>query len=232
MGLRGRLALVVLVEALYMAASRGVQAHFGWSSIEGEFLRTAMRIATAAVYWGLFRELILARAPNLAVLRGPLPLAGLLLFVSIPVLVGNYGLDRQLAALFALTSIPVAIKEELLFRGIAQNLLEARFGAAKAVGFASAIFTAWHIGVVEPSVAGFVQIFLASVVLGVVYLRSRSLMAAIAMHAAYDALFSFSPLLPKPLGEAWGLAPLLGSAALLLLWAWRDRGQSAASTSR
>lgn len=232
MGVRARLALVVLVEALYMTASRAVQAHFGWSSIEGEFLRTAMRIVTAAVYWGLFRELIFARAPNVAALRGPLPLAGLLLFLSIPVLVGNYGLDRQLATLFALTSIPVALKEELLFRGIAQNLLETRFGPAKAVGFASAIFTAWHIGVVEPSVAGFAQIFLASVVVGVAYLRSRSLLAAIAMHAAYDALFSFSPLLPNPVGEAWGLAPLLGSAALLLAWAWRDRGQTAVPGSR
>jgi len=68
---------------------------------------------------------------------------GLLLLLSIPVLVGQYELASHVAILFALTNIPVTVKEEFLFRGIVQNLLLEKLGSVNAILLTSAIFTLW-----------------------------------------------------------------------------------------
>lgn len=230
MSLRRCLAIIVVTELLSMAAARLALHFYGPWSVEAESIRTVLRIATASIYWWLLRPLILSRTPNLSALRSPLLISGLLLFMLIPVVVGRYDLATPLAILFAVTSVPVAVKEEFLFRGIVQNLLAERFGFVKSVLFTSAIFTAWHIGVWEPTVWTFSQIFFASILLGVVYVHTGSILAAIVIHAAYDAVFSFTPLLPVPLDENWGFIPLLAAVALVAFQASKS-GPSANSPS-
>lgn len=219
MSLVRRLAIVAIVEIAYIVATRVVLHYLSWKSLEAEAIRTALRLGTAAVYWHLFKPLLLSRTPNVRLLANPLPAASLVLFFSIPFAVGRYALDSSTAILFAVASIPVAIKEEFLFRGIMQNLLDPRLGPVNAILVTSAVFTAWHVGVWEmtPWVVG--QIFFASVLLGLVYVKSGSMLAVIVIHAVYDALFSFTPLIPEPLPENWGFVPLLGAAALMAWWA-------------
>ncbi|HEY6897636.1 MAG TPA: CPBP family intramembrane glutamic endopeptidase [Rhodocyclaceae bacterium] len=213
------LVIVCLTELLFVVATRLVLHYYAWTSFEAEAIRTVLRIATVSIYWWLLRPLILSRSGSPATLAKPPAIVGLLLFLSIPVLIGNYALAKPIAIFFAVASIAVAVKEEFLFRGILQNLLAQRFGSAKAVLGTSAIFTAWHIGVWEPTVWVFGQIFFASILLGVVYIQSGSIAAAIVIHTTYDALFSLSPLVAAPLNENWGFVPLLASLALVLFWA-------------
>lgn len=213
------LIIIAITELIFVAATRVVVHFYAWTSFEAESIRTLLRIATASIYWWLFRPLILSRTANFSTLRSPWFIAGLLCFLSIPILIGQYKLSHSVAILFAVTSIPVAIKEEFLFRGIVQNILAERFGSIKSVLFTSAIFTAWHIGVWEPSVWVFSQIFLASILLGVIYLYSGSILAVIAIHAVYDAVFSFTPLLSVSFNENWGFIPLLTALALVFYWA-------------
>lgn len=222
MSLRRCLAIVAATELCFVVATRLVIHYYDPWSFEAESIRTALRIATASIYWWLLRPLILSRRVNPSTFRSPLLIIGLLLFLLIPVLVGHYKLSPPLAILFAVASVPVAVKEEFLFRGIVQNLLAERFGFVKSVLFTSTLFTVWHIGVLEPSVWTFSQIFLASILLGVVYVHSGSILAVIVIHAVYDALFSFTPLLSAPLNENWGLVPLLASVALITYLASRS----------
>lgn len=221
MSLRRCLAIVAATELCFVVATRLVIHYYDPWSFEAESIRTALRIATASIYWWLLRPLILSRRVNPSTFRSPLLIIGLLLFLLIPVLVGHYKLSPPLAILFAVASVPVAVavKEEFLFRGIVQNLLAEKFGFVKSVLLTSMIFTAWHIGVWEPTVWTFSQIFLASILLGVLYVHSGSILAVIVIHTIYDALFSFTPLLSAPLNENWGLAPLLASVALVACWA-------------
>jgi membrane protease YdiL (CAAX protease family) len=117
----------------------------------------------------------------------------------------------------------VAIKEEFLFRGIVQNLLETRYGQMRAVFYASVIFTAWHIGTWESSVWTFGQIFFVGLVLGLVYVRTGSILAAIVLHAVYDAVFSFTPLIRPPLDQNWGFVPL--AIAVFAVFYWSQAGK-------
>ncbi len=218
MDLTRRLIIVAFAEIAFVVATRVVLHYLQWTSIEAESIRTAMRIATAGLYWWLLKPVILSRKPDPASLAAPALLLALLLFLSIPVLVGTYGLKQSVAVMFAVTSIPVAVKEEFLFRGIMQNLLAERLDALKAVLGTSTVFTLWHVGVWEPSLWTFGEIFLASVIIGLIYLRSGSMAAVIALHAVYDAIYSFTPLLAPPFNQNWGFVPML--AAVVLVYAW------------
>jgi membrane protease YdiL (CAAX protease family) len=179
MNTRRVVSIVIITELIFVFATRLVVHRYPWTSFEAEALRTLLRIATASIYWWQFRSLILSRTANLATLSSPWLIAGLLFFMSIPIVIGQYHLTHSMAIMFAVTSIPVALKEEFLFRGIVQNLLMERLGFAKSVLLTSVIFTAWHIGVWEPSLWVFSQIFLASILLGIIYVHSGSIMVVI-----------------------------------------------------
>ncbi len=219
MSLKQRLLVVVAVELLYMVGSRLAIHYYSAESFQAELIRTTLRIATALIYWQLMKPLILSKKASFDTVRVAPLVVGMLALFAIPVLVGNYGLSTSLALLFALTSIPVAIKEEFLFRGIGQNLLESRYGQMRAVFYASIIFTAWHIGTWEPSVWTFGQIFFVGLALGLVYIRTGSILAVIMLHTLYDAVFSFTPLMRPPLDQNWGFVPLAIAVVAVFYWA-------------
>ena len=223
MNLTHRLAIIVAIEIVYMAATRITIHYLPWASVEAELIRTALRIATATIYWQLMKPLILSKKPNLGTRRRTSLIIGLLLFFSVPVLVGYEGLNVKLALLFAITSIPVGIKEELLFRGILQNFLEEKWGSLAAIFITSAIFSAWHIGVAEPIFWVFAQIFLVSILLGFIYIRTGSIVLVIVLHALYDALFAFTPFLSTPANGNLAVIILLISVLLVFRWAHLDR---------
>ncbi|MDH2917336.1 MAG: CPBP family intramembrane metalloprotease [Gallionella sp.] len=231
MSLKQRLLLIAAVEILYMVGTRVAIHYLSAESFAAELSRTALRIATALVYWQLMKPVILSKTPAFDTARVAPLIAGLLLFFSIPVLVGNYALNTSLASLFAVTSVAVAIKEEFLFRGIMQNLLQKRFGAMRAILYTSIIFTAWHIGTWDPSVWTFGHIFLASLILGLVYVRTGSIVAVIALHTLYDAVFSFTPLMGTPLDQNWGFAPLTLAVAAMYYWAQADNLKNGATSA-
>ena len=139
--------------------------------------------------------------------------------VKVPLFFGAFKPNREL-------SVAVAVKEEFLFRGILQNLLARRDRPITSILLTSIVFTVWHVGVWDPTVWTFSQIFFASILLGIIYFRSGSIAAVIVLHAAYDAIFSFTPLISSPLNENWGFAPLLSAVALVIYWAYRAKGQS------
>ncbi len=216
--LQKKLLIILLVEIVFVVATRVTIHYLPWTSLESESIRTAMRIATAGVYWWLMKPVILSRQTDARSLRHPALWLALAVFMSIPVLVGKYSLEQNVAIMFAVTSIFVAVKEEFLFRGIMQNLLEQKFGAVRAILLTSLVFTLWHVGVWELSVWMFGEIFLASVIIGLVYVRSGSMLMVIAIHAIYDAIYSFTPLLAPPFIENWGFVPMLATLGLVLYW--------------
>lgn len=230
MSLAHRLFVVVVLEIVYEVARRVVLNYLPWTSFEAEAISTVLRLITAGACWYLFRSLILSRVPNQASLRNPLLAVALLLFLSIPVLVGHYALSAPVAWMFAITSLVVAIKEEFLFRGIVQNLLGQKLGALKAILLTSLLFTIWHIGVWDFTPWVFSQIFVASVLLGTIYIYGGSMVVVVAIHTVYDALFSFTPLIPQPLPANWGFLPLLASLMVVSYWA-RSSGRASLGAS-
>lgn len=225
MSLAHRLFVVLILEIIYVGARRVVLHSLPWSSFEAEAISTVLRVITAGACWYLFRPLIMSRSSNQAALRSPLLAVGLLLFLSIPVLIGHYVLSATVAWMFAFASVFVAIKEEFLFRGIVQNLLGQKLGSLKAILLTSIVFTVWHIGVWNFTPWVFSQIFVASVILGTVYIYGGSMVVVVVIHAIYDAMFSFTPWIPQPLPENFGFLPLLAALLVVSYWA-RSRGRA------
>jgi len=216
------LIIIGICELIFLVSTRLVLYYFPWWSVEAESIRTVLRIATAALYWRLFRTLIQSRTSDISALRSPFLITALFLCFLTPILTGYYQLPNSTATLFALTSVAVGIKEEFLFRGIIQNILTSKFGILKSVTLTSTIFTATHIGVVTPTPWIFAEIFLMSILLGFIYIYSGSIAAVIVIHSTYDAILSFTPLLPITNHEIWGFILLLSSVLMVVFWS-QDR---------
>lgn len=115
------------------------------------------------------------------------------------------------------------VVEELLFRGFLLNRWHTKYGATKAVAFSSIAFGLLHVEIIGGIVFG--------VVLALIYLKTRSLVATMIVHAANNAIVlvvvivtglwyggSATPTLME-FRSSWWLAPL--AAVIGILWlAW------------
>ena len=219
MSLRNALIVVLLVEALYFILTRLTIRYLGAWTLEAELVRTALRLASAGCFWYLMKPTILSKTPNFRPVRSVWFMAGIGLFLLTPVVVGNYNHHIGMAFVIAIASIPVAVKEEFLFRGIVQNLIESRRSLVVAIVVSNGLFSVWHVGALPHSVWMFSQVFLAGSLLGFVYAKSGSIALTIALHAAYDAVFAFTPLLARPFSANWGFLVLVPAFLLVAYWA-------------
>ena len=90
-------------------------------------------------------------------------------------------LDPTVVVLAFVVIAPVA--EELFFRGVVLTAWEREYGPRVALIGSAALFAVAHISVLQA-----IPIFVLGLVLGVVYRRTRSLPASIALHAAFNAI--------------------------------------------
>ncbi|HET7401607.1 MAG TPA: CPBP family intramembrane glutamic endopeptidase, partial [Usitatibacter sp.] len=103
--------------------------------------------------------------------------------------------------------------EELVFRGFLQNLWIARHGTWRGLLLASLAF-----GIVHRTQAPFA--FVIGIVLGLVYIKYRSLVLCMLLHGLYNLTSRFSPLhvpfLEKPASEVASLAAWVPEIAVTI----------------
>jgi membrane protease YdiL (CAAX protease family) len=105
------------------------------------------------------------------------------------------------------TAVVVApICEEVLFRGLIQGSLVRKRGPWVGIPIASALFGIIHI-VPQQVVAG----FLLGMVIGFVYYKTRSLLAAIVLHLINNALSAFLTLFEPDEGPSPTLRQMIGN---------------------
>lgn len=145
---------------------------------------------------------------------------GLALLLLVPLLFyGGYPADGAYRLTFALTSVVVAIREEVLYRGIVQRLLERRWGALAGLVLSNILFVLYHCGAQPFSISGVCELFAMGCVLGLLYAVTGSLLAPIALHVVYDALWSAGPLLDTPLADPLRIPLHLAGLGLVAAWA-------------
>jgi membrane protease YdiL (CAAX protease family) len=199
---------------------------FKWDTLEAEFLRLALRTLTAGVCWWLLRDVIESRTVRPEGLTKRPFLISVALLLGAALTMPHPQLSPLFAVLFGVGSIAVALKEEFLFRGVIQNLLQRRFGFTKAVLLTTAIFTAWHYGVVENTRWQFVLIFLVSVAICVIYVRTGNIWVAIALHATFDAVLALPTLVTFKGNLAIAFLMLLGAVGFACFRASSGSGKS------
>lgn len=214
---------IILVEIVSVILTRLIVSRYGTYSVDGELLRSFWRLVAVAFYWAVFRHIVISQKLTSRQVAHPIFLFSLILFLCVPLLVGYMGqMDGATKSVFAATSVVVALREEITFRGLVQNLLARHMSPAAAIGTTTLLFTAWHVGVVPLEVFAYAQVAIASVLLGVIYARTRNLPLVVGLHALYDALWSLTPILDRPIMPyRYGIALLCLSLGGVVWWGWR-----------
>ena len=211
---------IIAVEVVFVVLTRIVLTHYRTYSQEAELIRTLLRLVAVLIYWILLREFIASKklvSTDIVQFR---LLAACVMFLSVPLLVGDLSyMGPGTKAVYAATSIVVALKEEIAFRALIQNLIAKRLGNGAAILLTTVLFTAYHIGAIPLELFAYGQVVLASLLLGIVYVRTQSLWLAIWLHAIYDALWSLTPIATVSL-LSYQLGLLLLVAPVLLVFSW------------
>lgn len=217
-----RLLCAALVELIYCVATRAWLPD-RYQGIELELLVTAGRLISLLAFFLLFKDLVLRRAPQPRSFFHPLAVLSLVLFLAAPVAVGNYSLPSLTAqTVFAVTSVVVALKEEFLYRGVLQNLLQERLSLLWAVVVSNVVFTLYHYGAQPFTAWTLAEIFAAGCFLGLFYAVTGSLTLVVVIHALNDAIWSFTPILEAPLPRPIGSMLLLSALGFCAMWALRS----------
>lgn len=219
--MRTKLATAVALEIVYAVFTRTwLKRH-----LEGVQLEVAIsicRLATAIIYGLLFRDLIQSRQKAIGMLRHPLLFGGLATALTVPLLFQGWSLNGgfAVALVFALTSIVVGVREEILYRAVLINLLQPRIGISGAVLCSTALFVVYHYGAMPVTWLAVIEVASLSLLMALVYVRSGSLLTVIAFHAIYDGAWFFGPALAVPLPDQWRPLFLLSALSLVAFW-WR-----------
>lgn len=217
---------IILIEVVYVVVARTIAYFYGIYNFEAELYRSINRIVIFAVTLFVFKDFIFQHKPDYRGLSNPIWIVSILLFLSIPLLEGHMGgLELGFRMFFSATSIFVALHEEIVYRGVVQKLLLGRFSKFKAILITSSIFTAYHIGAIDFYINLYIQVFLASIILGIIYVETNSLVVVVVLHTIYDALSPFTPLSAKGPIITYQEATyiMLLSLICVLLWSYRMR---------
>lgn len=228
---------IIAVELAFVVLTRVVLTRYWTFSLDAELIRTPLRLLAVLIYWWLLRGHIGSRPVDRGRLLRPSFLLPALLWLSVPLLVGDAStMTATTKIVYALTSVVVGLKEEIAFRALIQGLLARRFGDAAAIVLATALFTAYHIGSIPPGLFAYAQVVIAGLVFGIVYARTGSLWLVVGMHTLYDALWSATPVLTPPFPYSVGLALLAAALAGIAWWGragiWADTARPAYATRR
>jgi membrane protease YdiL (CAAX protease family) len=190
-----RLLLAVCVELIYVTVTRTWLRDHTSAGVERELAVTAFRAASMIVYWMMFRSFILQRTATHVKVLEPWIAIGLTPMLVVPLFFyGGIPSDPGARLVFAVSSIVVAAREEVLYRGVLLNLLMGAVGRSWALTLSSAVFLIYHSGAQPLTPYSILEIFSWGMALGIIYLRQGSLVVPVAIHAVYDASWSLTPL--------------------------------------
>jgi len=103
----------------------------------------------------------------------------------------------------------------MVYRGVLQRILTDRWGLLMALLVSNGFFIFYHFGAIPFTPYNVFQFFTAGAILGLIYHRTNSLACVVVLHAAYDAIQCFTPLVHPPFSLKWAVAILLTVLVLL-----------------
>jgi membrane protease YdiL (CAAX protease family) len=222
--MRTKILIAALVEFLYAVGSRTWLRNQA-EGIEYELILTALRIVTIIIYAAMFRHLLLQRVRRESTHSSiVLLLPGLFSLFAVPLLFyGGYPEDPATRQIFAATSSVVSVREELLYRGVIQTLLERRFRFLPALLASNFLFVVYHIGAQPMTLVGIAEISTMGLVLGILFSRTGMLIVPIAVHALYDALWSLGPLMSNSINDRYRLLFFAMGISFVVVWAMHQK---------
>jgi membrane protease YdiL (CAAX protease family) len=189
-------ALFLFFELAYVAAVRILLRKFTGTEIQLELFWTGIRIVSLVCLAFLFSR-VAQRTPGQLTPISPGMFSSMGVFI-IPVFVGDMGLHGDTRYVFAATSVVVGLREELAYRGLLQTLITRRLGISPALAISNIAFIAYHFGVQPFTLSWVLQSFILGLIFGYRYHITGSILFISFLHAGYDAIYSFTPILSRP----------------------------------
>lgn len=189
-----RFIYLVLIEISYLAFSFAIAMAYGQWSEEGEIIRTIARSICLLMY-GLF-YLKFFHYPETGGTQAGLFRPSFLVAVGCLLLfavMDSNGMNESAGwqKMFAVSGIIAGFREELLYRGMVQNILQNRYGYRFGLIAASLLFALSHIQYIYyGQLNGLLLIACAGIIFGCVYIYSRSILVTALIHGLYDAMIS------------------------------------------
>ncbi len=189
------LVAIISIELIYILIARIITSIYGAYTFEAEIYRSINRFFIFLIVLYFFKNLIFQNKVNANNFTNPILIFALMLFLAIPVLESYMDLvTTNFKILFAFASIFVALHEEIVYRGVIQNFLLQKYSPIQSILITSIIFTIYHIGAIDWYINLYIQVFLASIILGFIYYKTNSFVLVVILHTLYDALVVFTPL--------------------------------------
>lgn len=224
------LLVLIAIEVLYIAVTRLLLLYENTGIIELETIRTGVRLASAGLTWWLFRDLLItATSKTAAPQKGfswntTLPWIATVLFLSIPVMVGDWNLpEGETRLLFAVTSFPVGLREELVYRGVLLTLLVQRLGFVRGLILSTIAFAMYHYGAQPWTLFTVSQYIAGGLLLGTLFWATRSLWLVIWIHTVYDVIYCYTPLISPPWSKTAGIFTLYIITLIIFAWTYLIR---------
>lgn len=106
-----------------------------------------------------------------------------------------------------------------MYRAVLINMLQPRVGVLGAILISTVLFLVYHYGALPLAPLPAIEVVCMSLLLGIVYTYSGSLLFVVALHSLYDAIWFFGPYVNPPLPDVWRPAFLFAGVALVVIWA-------------
>jgi membrane protease YdiL (CAAX protease family) len=204
------------LELAYWVPARLLVRYYHGGEIQTELIWTAIRLASAVAVYLCFRKVIWPGGEQQKIRIDWVVIVSGVAFVLMPALTQDDQITFPANVVFALTSLAVGLREEMVYRGVLQRILTSRWGLPAALVISNICFIFYHYGALPFTPYNVFQFFTAGTILGLIYHRTNSLACVIVLHAAYDAIECFTPLLHPPLSLGWAVGILMAILMFLI----------------
>jgi membrane protease YdiL (CAAX protease family) len=209
------LTLLLVLELAYWVPARLLNLFYHGGAIEKELIWTALRLVSAAAVYGCFRTVIWPPGEKREGRIGWMVVAAGAAVMGLAALVAQDNFNYPVNVVFAVTSMAVGLREEMVYRGVLQRVLTERYGLWAALVMSNVVFIFYHWGALPFTPYNVWQFFAMGTILGLMYHQTKSLGLVVGVHAAYDAVQCFTPLVAQPLGRGWAALILLAVVGAL-----------------
>lgn len=223
------LLVLILIELLYIVATRLLLNYFeDPHGINLELIRSGVRLASAGLTWWVFKDILhsatsrSSKTIHIFSRKTLLLLIATMILFSVPIMVGNFNLPPgETRLVFAITSFPVGLREELVYRGVLLTLLIKRFGFIGGLLISTLAFTFYHYGALPWTFFNVSQYIAAGLLLGTLFVATRSLWLVVWLHTLYDAIYCYTPFFMMPFSSKVGIMAFSVSISLIAIWVFK-----------
>ncbi len=210
--------LLVFIEVCYVIISTSLSLLYYNDVINGEINRSIVRLLTLLVYIFFFKTINTKKsATHISVHNLLFICLSLVLLMLIPSIIQTSTFSSSMVnIIWFSSSFIVGFREELFYRGFIQQCLTKTKPVISSILITSAIFTSYHvIFFIWGQWFVLIQIFVWSLIIGVIYYKTENIIFVSLIHSVYDALPFISPFRISDLPSYYGL--ILAMLALLAI---------------